>query len=312
MASVGTGNIVNTYGDVSIKDDVVLNAVEILTARESQVMNMLGKTGAIATVHSYLTDELLAPASQAVAEEGDYTMSNRRTPARKTNIVQITAIPVSVSRTQQEVSHYHGRNELERQTEKGLMEFGNSFEFDLVRSTLTSGVSGTVPKMEGIIAHISKSTNTTAHTSGTTFNPSHFEGLMKNQWVNSNGEVATDLLMSAGTRKRMDDATQKSNVVVNNPNSVTNIVRMTSTYTTSFGTVSIHTHRYVFRSGTDATDRILGINRNKGAVAWLKMPYIDRDLARSGDYDRFAVVGKGTFECHNADSFFFASGFAIE
>jgi len=50
------GNFVNTYGDVSIKEDVVLNAIEILTAKETQVMNMLPKTKAIATVHSYLTD----------------------------------------------------------------------------------------------------------------------------------------------------------------------------------------------------------------------------------------------------------------
>jgi hypothetical protein len=306
------GNFVNSYGDSSVREDVVLNAIEILTAQETQVTNMLGRGTAIATVHSYLTDTLRTAASAAVSEEGDYTASGQTTPSRKTNIVQISSIPLKVSRTQQQIQHYHGQNELERQTRKALMDFGNAFEFDLVRSTLTSGASGTTAKMEGIIAHISKSTNTTAHTSGTTFNASILDGLLKNQWSNSNGETATDLLCSAGVKRALDDSTQKSNTVINAPNGQTEIVKMTSTYTTSFGRLAIHAHRYVFQAGTDSTDRVLGINRDKGAVAWLKMPYIDDGLARSGDYDIKAVVGKGTFECANQDSFFFANGFLIQ
>jgi hypothetical protein len=305
------GNYVNSYGDTSIREDVVLNAVEILTATETQVSTMLGRGTAIATVHSYLTDTLRTPASAAVSEEGDFTASGQTTPSRKTNTVQITAIPLKVSRTQQDIQHYHGQNELDRQTNKALKDFGNSFEFDLIRSTLVSGVSGTAPKMEGVISHISKSTNTTAHTSGTIFNATHLDGLLQNQWTNSSGDTVTDLIVSAGIKRKLDDSVQKSNTVINAPNGQTQIVKMTSTYQTSFGTVALHAHRYVFIAGTDSTDRILGINRNKGAVAWLKMPYIDNDLARSGDYDIKAVVGKGTFECQNADSFFFANGFLI-
>lgn len=305
------GNFVNSYGDTSVREDVVLNAIEILTATETQVTNMLGRGTAIATVHSYLTDTLRTPASAAVSEEGDFAATGQTTPSRKTNAVQITAVPLKVSRTQQQIQHYHGQNELERQTRKALMDWGNAFEFDLVRSTLVSGASGTVPKMEGIISHISKSTNTTAHTSGTVFNATHLDGLLKNQWSNSQGDTATDLIVSAGVKRALDDATQKSNTVINAPNGQTEIVKMTSTYTTSFGRLAVHAHRYVFVSGTDATDRVLGINRNKGAVAWLKMPYIDNELARSGDYDIRAVVGKGTFECANQDSYFFANGFLI-
>jgi hypothetical protein len=306
------GNLVNTYGDTSIREDVVLNAVEILTARETQVSTMLPKTSAIATVHSYLTDTLRTAGSAAVSEEGDFTASAQTTPTRKTNLVEIVAVPFKVSRTQRDVQHYHGEDELARQQKKALMDFGNAFEFDLLRSTIVSGVSGTVPKMEGIIAHISAASNFTAQTSGTIFNATLLETLMKKQWMNSNGDVATDLLMSAGTRKRLDDATQKSNVVVNQANGLTDIVKLTTTYTTAFGKLQVHTHRYIFVSGTDATDRVLGLNRNKGAVAWLKMPYIDTDLARSGDYDIRAVVGKATFEAQNSESFFFSSGFLIE
>lgn len=305
-----SGNFVTTYGDVSIKDDVVLNAIEILTATESQVMNMLPKSRAIATVHSYLTDTLRTAASLAASEEADFAPASGTTPTRFTNVVEKVVAATKVSRTQQRVDHYHGQNELMRQQRKALLDWGNAFEFDLVRSTLASGVSGTAPKMEGIIAHTSKSSNHTSHTSGTAFNATILDGLLKNQWVTSNGKVSTDLLMSAGTKRSLDDATQKSNIVVNSPNGVQDIVHMTTSYTTSFGRLMTHAHRYVYQTG-DATDRIMAINRDQGAVAWLQAPFVDNGVARSGDYDIFAVVGEGTFECHNKDSFFYADGFLI-
>lgn len=301
-------NILRTYGDVSAKEDVVLNAIEILTAKETQIMNILGKTSAINTVHSFLTDTLATAASAAVAEAGDYTANVLTTPSRLTNLVEIVAQPFKVSRTQQEISHYHGENELSRQTSKALMDFANSAEFDLIRSTLVSGVSGTVPKMSGIIEAISKSTNTTAHTSGTVFSASIVDGLMKTNWDNSNGDVATELYMGSYLRTIFDTFTQKSNIVVNNPGGQTNIVRTITTYETSMGTLSIKKHRYV-QQAADATGRILGIRPEKLKVAYLTKPYIDKDLARSGDYDFRAVVGKMTLEVHNQDSNFFASGF---
>lgn len=300
--------ILRTYGDVSAKEDVVLNAIEILTAKETQIFNMLGKTTAINTVHSYLVDTLMTAASLAVEEAADYTATANTTPTRLTNIVEVIAKNFKVSRTQQDISHYHGEDELTRQSQKALMDWGNAAEFDLVRSTLASGVSGTAPKFNGIIAAISKSTNTTAHTSGTVWSASILDGLMKANWDNSNGEVATDLFLGSFLRAATDNFTQKSNVVVNNPGGQTQIVRTVSTYETAFGTLRIHTHRYL-QATTDATGRVLAIRPEKIKIAFLKKPYIDTGLARSGDYDNRAVVGKFTVEVRNQDSNFFASGF---
>lgn len=147
---MATTNILTSYGDSSAKESVVLRSIEILTARETQIMNMIGESSAINTIHSYLTDTLETAASAAVAEGGDYTASALTTPTRKTNIVELIAKPFKVTRTQQEISHYHEQNELSRQTEKALMNWANSAEFDLVRSTLVSGASGTAPKMSKI------------------------------------------------------------------------------------------------------------------------------------------------------------------
>lgn len=300
-------NILRSYGDSAAKESVVLNAIEILTARETQIMNLVGSSQAIATVHSYLTDTLATAASSAVAEGADYTADAVTTPSRLTNVVEIVAMPFKVSRTQQDISHYHGENELSRQTEKALMNWANAAEFDFLRSTLTSGASGTAPKMSGLIEATSKATNHTTHTSTTAWNATILDGLMKDNWDNSNGDVATDLFMGSFLRDATDDFTQKTNVVVNNVG-ISGIVRTVSSYQTAFGTLNIHTHRYI-QQGADAHGRVFALRPDKINVAWLKMPYIDTDLSRSGDYDFRAVVGKFTAEVKNQDSCFFADGF---
>ncbi len=296
-----------TYGDVSRKEDVVLNAVELLTAEENAVLTKLGKTSAIDTVHSYLVDTLQTAGSKAVAMNIDFTLSAQTTPTRLTNLVQEVAEAIQVARPQEKVAHYFGQNMTEYQTTKALKNWGNAVEFDLVRSTLVSGLSGTTAKMNGIIAAISKSTNTTAHTSGTVFSASILDGLMTDNWTNSNGDVATDLFVGGIMRRVIDNFVQKSNVVVNTPG-ISTIVRTVSSYETSMGTLMVTKHRYVDIQGTDATCRVLGVRPEKLKIAYLDKPMI-KDLAENGAYTKKAVYGSMTLEVRNQDSNFFASGF---
>jgi hypothetical protein len=281
--------------------------IEILTAQEKSIMNMLGKTRAINTIHSTLLDTLDTPASAAVEESADYTAGVLSTPTRLTNLVEVVAKPFKVSRTQQAIEKYSGENELARQTTKALKNFGNSAEFDLVRSTLVSGASGTTPKMEGMIAHISKSTNTTAHNSGTVWSASIMKGLMKDNIDNSNGDVATDIFMGSFLKDKTDDFTNKSTNVVTGTN-IREIVNAVEVFETGLGKLAVHYHRYVQQSA-DATARVLAIRPEKHKVAYLEEPYVDRDLARTGPYDFYAVNGSMTLETRNQDSNFFASGF---
>ncbi len=295
-----------TYGDVSRKEDVVLNAVELLTAEENTVLTKLGKTTAIDTVHSFLVDTLATAASKAVAMNTDFSLSAQTTPTRLTNLVQEVAEAIQVARPQEKVAHYQGSNMTEYQTTKALKNWGNAAEFDLVRSTLVSGLSGTVAKMNGIIAAISKSTNTTVHTSGTVFSASILDGIMADNWTNSNGDVATDVFVGGIMRRVIDNFVQKTNVVTGGAQ--TNIVRTVVSYETSMGTIMITKHRYVDIAGTDATCRVLGVRPEKLKIAYLDKPFI-KDLAEGGAYTKKAVYGSMTLEVRNQDSNFFISGF---
>lgn len=299
-------NILRSYGDVS-KRESVLGLVEILTAVDTSIMNMIGKTKAIDTTHSVLLDTLDTPASGAVAEAADYTAAALTTPTRLANVVQTVAKPFKVSSIQQAIDHYHGENELVRQTNKKLKDFGNSVEFDLVRSTLVSGASGTVAKMEGIIAHISKSTTYTAQTSGTVWSASILKGLMKNNIDNSNGDVATDVFMGSGMKDKTDDFTNKSNIV-NTGTNVREIVTVVDVFETGLGKLRTHFHRYVQQS-SDATNRVLAIKPEKHKTAYLEEPYIDKDLARTGPFNFYAVTGSMTLETRNQDSNWFSIGY---
>lgn len=303
---MSVANAYQTYGDVSRKEDVVEDAIEILTATEDNIQKSLGKTTAIDEVHSFLTDTLAVAGSLAVQQGADFSSAALSQPVRLTNIVQEVARTFTVSQKQVDIEHYTGGNELDRQTKKALKDFSNGVEFDLVRSTLVSGVSGTVAKMNGIIAAISKSTNTTAQTSGTVFSASILDGLMKDNWENSNGDVATDVYTGGGLRQVVDTFVQKTNVVVNTPG-MTDIVRTVSTFETSFGTVKFIKHRYV-EQAADATGRVLAIRPEKLKIAYLHRP-VEMELPSSGAYKRRTIYGSMTLEVNNQDSNFFVSGF---
>jgi len=299
--------IFQSYGDVSRVTDVVLNAIEILTAKENYLLNSLGKTVAKDTVHSYLTDTLKAAAANAVGEVTDFTLNTRTAPSKLTNLVQIIAIPFAVSRTQQQIEHFHGQNELERQTQKALIEWANDAEFAIVRSTYVTGLSGTAPAMSGLLEAVSGTGNYTAHNSGTAFSATILSGLMKMNWDVSNGDVATDVFMGSYLKNVADSFVQKSNVVVQG--TMTTLVNTVSVLTTSFGTVALHAHRYIQQSSDSATaGRVLGLNPEKLKIAYLQKPTIDTTLSRSGDYDTRAVVGKLTLEVHAKLSNFIATG----
>jgi hypothetical protein len=161
--------------------------------------------------------------------------------------------------------------------------------------------------MMGIIQAVSKANNHTSHNSGTVWNSTILDSMMKLNYDNSNGDVATDLFMGSFLRNATDGFTQKSNVVVNNPGGQTTLVRTVTTYETAFGTLNIHTHRYVQQS-TDTTGRILAIRPEKLKVAFLEKPRIDTGLQRAGDYDNRAILGKFTLEVHNQNSNWYIDG----
>lgn len=305
---LATDEEVRTYGDVSRQEDVS-PLVEILTAKETYFLNNLGKTEAKDMVHITMTDTLRTAASAAIDEGGDYTMLARTTPSRMQNIIEVIAIPFAVTRSQQQIQKHTNENELGRQTTKALMDWGNAAEFDLVRSTITSGKSGTSPKMSGILEAISRAETYSAQSSGTAWSATILSAMMKDSWDDSAGDVATDLFLGSYLRDVMDTFTTKNQTTVW-ASEIDKIKNATSTYSTSFGDIVVHTHRYL-QQGGDTTGRALLLRPDKLKIAYLQRPFIDNGIARSGDYDKKAVLGKCTIEVRNQLGHVFQDGYNI-
>jgi hypothetical protein len=296
--------ILRSFGDASAKEDV-LGLIETLTATENQFLNGLGKTQAIATVHSTLTDTLRTAQSRAVAEGADATLLANSTPSRVTNVVESIAIPFGVTGIQDAIDHYHGQTESVRQTRKALTDWGNAAEFDIVRSTLTSGASGTAATMKGVIGWIA--TNATSQTSGTTFNATQLQNILVDVYNKGNGEQITDVFVGALMKRRISSFTAGATKFIQAVDKT--VVDSIDVYDSDFGRLRVHLHRYV-QVSSDATGRVLGVNMDKWKLAYLRRPYI-QDLAVSGDYMKKQVIGDLTVEARNEAVNFFMDGFLL-
>lgn len=294
--------ILRTFGDVSAKEDV-LSMIENLTATENTFLNQLGKTQAINTIHATLTDTLRTAQSRAVAEAVDVTLLANSTPSRVTNVVESIAIPFGVSGVQDAIDHYQGQVESVRQTRKALTDWGNAAEFDILRSTLTSGASGTAATMKGVISWIS--TNSTTQTSGTTFNATQLQNILADVYDKGNGEQITDIFVGSLMKRRISSFTAGATKFMMVTDKT--VVDAVDVYDSDFGRLRVHLHRYVQQSA-DATGRVLGVNMDKWKLAFLRKPFI-QDLAISGDYKKKQVIGDLTVEARNEAVNFFMAGF---
>lgn len=293
-----------TYGDASIVRDVQ-KEIEILSPVENLLLNNLRKATAKNMIHSWQDDTLDTAGSAATTEYKDFAGDALTTPSLRTNLVQHVYKAGSVTEAQTMVTHESGQNEYARQVAKKMKAWANSAEFDLVRSSLVSGVSGTTPRMNGVIRTLS--TNVTTQTSGTVFSESILVGLMQLTYDNGNGDVATDILVGSNMKAKISSFTAgiTKNITVGERKAGA----VVGVYESDFGTVNVHLHRYVQQTG-DATARVLGINMDKYYIAYLngQGAKMTEQGVRSTSKD-FVINGYLTLENRNERCSFFAGGY---
>lgn len=292
-----------TYGDASIVRSVQ-KEIEILTPEENLLMKNLKKSTALNTVHSWQDDTLDSAGSAATTEFKTFAGDTLSVPTLRTNLVEHVYKAGSVTETQALVKHESGENEYSRQVAKKMMDWSNAAEYDLLRSSLVSGISGTTPRMNGVIRTIT--TNSTAHTSGTVFSESILVGLLQLPYDNGN-DVATDLLVGAILKRKISGFT--AGITRNVDASEKKTGQVVQLYESDFGTVKVHLHRYVQMSA-DATARIVGMRMDKFYIAYLQggEAKLTPQAVRATSKD-FVINGYLTLENRNEKCSFFASGF---
>lgn len=291
--------------DSSVKEDV-LDMIEQISAKADELLGTLGKSVAISPTHQWLNDTYRTPASAAVAEGADATLVSLSTPTRSSNLTEIISLPIGVSGTQQATAHYGMGNTLAYYTMKTMQEWKNAAEFDLLRSTLVTGVSGTTQKMAGVIAFIT--TNVSVYASGTVFSETILNGAFQMNWENSNGQTATDIYVGGVMKRKISSFAGRSGSQFVAPLYQNTVANTVTKYLSDFGEHNVHLHRLVSIAGTDATDRVLGLRNDKWRIAYLRTPRIE-ELAKTGDSEKRMLIGELTLECLNEPTNFFLSGF---
>jgi hypothetical protein len=305
---MATTNVLTQYGDTTKWIDVS-PAIEYITPTEDYFFkNLRDGEPAESDVVEVMEDTLDTVASGAVSQEADFVYPALTVPTRRTNLVEMIVKPFKVGWVQQWIRHYHGQNEQSRQMLKKMKAWIDSVEYDLVRSTAVSGVSGTAPKMSGIIEAISKSTNTTAHNSGTTWAASILAALLKNQVDNvGQDNVATDVFMGSYLRDKTDKFSGARGATVYQQAESTNLIETIDTYQTAFGRVRFRFHRHV-QISTDATGRVLGVRPETIEKSWLRKAFVVKPDSDS-PADNTVIVGALSNRTRNQGANFFASGF---
>lgn len=299
--------ILRSYGDQSVKEDV-LNMIENLSPTEDSLFKTLGKSKAYDVVHSWLVDSLDNNAA-AANEYAAFSALESSTPTRSTNVVEVINKDFAVTDTQRAISHYGMADQYAYQQMKAMKDWRNKAESEILRGSLVSGISGTTPQLAGILNCIS--TNVTAQTSGTVFNQSNLDGLLALAWENGNGEGVTDIYVGAALKGRISQFSGRSGSQFLIQQNEKSLVSTTDYYTSDFGNLQVHLHRYINSnvSGTaDATGRVLGIARSKFKIAYLIDPKVV-PMAKRGSSTDARVTGSITVESLNEPTSFFASGY---
>jgi len=309
---MATDNYARTYGDASIKEDV-LDMIEQLSPEETSLFKTLGKSTAYAMVHQWLVDTLATTA--AVGEEAaQFSGTALNNPARSTNIVEIVNLDFGVTDAQRAVDHYGFEDRFAYEQEKALKSWRNKAESDILRSSLVSGASGTAAQCIGILNCIS--TNKTSHSSGTILNQSILDGLLGIAWENGNGQAVSDLFVGSLMKRRISQFSGRSGTQFVLPADQERLVTTTSGYVSDFGDLKVHLHRYMqkdYAANSDATGRVLGIVADKFKIAYLNgmTPSVER-FGRRGSTTDARASGAFTVESLNERTSFFSDGFLLQ
>ena len=302
-------NILRTYGDASVVTDV-LDMIELLSPAEDSLFRTLGRSSAQANLHQWQIE--LLPSSDGAAEEAaPFSAGASTTPTRSVNITEYIKADKSLTDRQRQTSHYGIGDLLAHQKTLAMKAWRNNAEAEILRGSMVSGTSGTASQMAGIINCIS--TNATAQTSGTAFNQSNLDGLLALAWENGNGEPVTDVYVGATLKRRISGFSGRTGTQFIVPLAEKQLITTTSKYTSDFGDLTVHLHRYMQKSlaGTsDATGRILGLNTNKFKIAYLQTPKVE-EFARRGASTDFRCSADLTVESLNERVSFYASGYLL-
>ena len=274
---------------------------------DNPLTTMLVITKATQTTHEWLEDYVSRPTSNTGQAEGAAaTYEDLTQPSRRTNVTQIIRETFRVTGTERSVSVAGMSDPYAYQKAKALRRWKNRLEFAVVRSSLSSGASGTSQTMTGIEAVVTS--HYTPLLSGTSLSETEFNTMALDVARDVGNDDVFDMVLAtlqlkqkistftAGTTKYVDAADKK-------------LTRKVMVYESDFGVHRIFGHKDVYASAATPGPKVLGLREDKWRLAYLRRPE-SVELSKDGDRDNGMIIGEVTLEYLAERANALRSGFA--
>lgn len=284
-----------TYDDRAIREDL-LDLITNIDPEEDQLYVGLAKHKATQPYHQWLTDTLSPVALVAKVEGFDPSFAARTNPTRSANYTQIISAEFQITDSERNSNTAGFKDRYTYEMEKAMLEWRRNAEFSIMRSSLISGTGSAARQLAGVKAQIV--TLATAQ-SGVSLSENILNSYLQNAW-NQGGNV--DMVLVGGTLKRRISQFTNTNTrfvdaTTSNVNNTINV------YDSDFGRVEIHKHRYVTIQAADTNLDIIGLQKDKWAVAHLDEPHY-QEIPRTGYSSKGMIVGELTLEALAENSSF--------
>lgn len=295
-----------TYEDKARREDLI-DVISDVSPDDNPLSTMLGTTTAKQTTHEWLEDYIARETDNVGAVEGAAaSYSDLTQPSRRTNVTQILAQTFRVSGTESAVAIGGMGDAYTYQKGKALRQWKNKQEFALLRSSITSGVSGTGQEMIGIQAVVTS--HYTARLSGTSLS----ESMLNNEILQVANDVGLSdvpdmILTTLQLRQKISTFTAGSTRYVDASDK--RLTRPVAVYESDFGVHRIFGHKDVSVSAATPGPYLLGLKEDKWKIAWLRKPFTE-ELAKDGDRKNGQIVGEFTLEYLAERANFASSGYA--
>ncbi|WP_420013329.1 DUF5309 domain-containing protein [Tateyamaria sp.] len=286
------------------------DVVNMITPEDTPIYSMIKKTGAKSTNPEWEKDDLATPKENAQPEGDEYNFEALSPPERLGNHTQIFRKTLIVSNTQEAVDNAGRQEKVKRQKLKRGVEIRKDVEFALLGNTASKKID---PRKMGSLASfyesnvsrgrgganggfVDRTGLTAAATNGAqrAFSKTLLDGTMQ-QAYQSGGNV-TRAIVSPYVKSVFTKFMSDANVAQFRyaaSGGMNTIIATADVYEGDFGKVMIIPNR-VMATGAATARNVHLIDPGMLEFKWLRKIKEDKNLAKTGDAMKMAMVGEGT------------------
>lgn len=310
--------VTNTFQSTSAKGnrETLHDVVSMIDREDTPIYSMIGKTTFEGTHPEWETDALAAPADNAQLEGDEYTFAAITPAVRVGNYTQIMRKDGIITRTQDRVSNAGSHEQSKKQKLKKGVELRRDVEFSIlsanasvggatrksgsISSWLTSNVSRGAGGANG--GYNSGTGLTVAPTNGTqrAFTKALMDNVMQQGAVNGAKfkHVSGSFYVKSVFATFMSDANVAAFRSAATDKGTNTMVATADVYLGPHGKVMFHEN--VVQSSSAALARnVFFIDPEYIEWGWLDRIKEDKDVAKTGDANKFVIIGEGALKVSN-------------